>query len=131
MEPELEGPAITTGAEPLAFAERKARERVTRRRELWRWLMGQKVGRELLYDVILDELGFLNAIRGSIEEVYSQAALHNLCCRLMAKDILPHRELYLQMQNEALKREATELAELEAARVTWATRDSEPHSATS
>lgn len=123
MEPELEGPATTTGAEQLAFADRKARERANRRRDLWRWVLGQKLGRELLYDVLLAELGFLRHIGGPLEAVYGQAALHNLCCRLMAEDILPHRDLYLQMQNEALKREAAEVAELEAARVKWATRE--------
>lgn len=112
-------------AEQLAFADRKAKERVARRRELWRWLMSQAIGRELLYDVILGELGFLRAIRGPLEDVYSQAALHNLCCRLMAEDIFPHREFYLQMQQEALKREAAERQELEAARVKWASRENE------
>jgi hypothetical protein len=117
------GQESTVDAEQLAFADRKTKQRRDRRRELWRWLLSQSIGRELLYDVVLGELGYLRHIGGPLEDVYSQAALHNLCCRLMATDILPHRELFLQMQNEAMKREALERAELEAARVKWATRE--------
>jgi hypothetical protein len=118
---DLAGPAIDP--EQQAFAERKAQQRIARRRELWRWLMGQKLGRELLYDVLLPELGFLRAIRGSVDQVWGDVALYNLCCRLMAEDILVHPELYLQMQTEAGKRDKAERDELEAARVKWATRD--------
>lgn len=126
---ELQDNAID--AEQLAYADRKAKERVARRRELWRWLLGQKMGRELLYDVILAELGYLRHIGGPLEQVYSQAALHNVCCRVMAEDILVHRDLYLQMQGEAMKREEQERRELEAARQQWATQASGDSTSTS
>ncbi|HEV8474587.1 MAG TPA: hypothetical protein VGR82_17550 [Methylomirabilota bacterium] len=110
-------------AEQLAFADRKAKQRAARRRELWRWLMAKREGRELLFEVILAELGYLHAIVGSVEQVYAQAALHNLCCKWMATDVMPHRELYLQMQNEAQQRGEAERLEADAMRATWTTRE--------
>jgi hypothetical protein len=121
VDADLEGEAIDPAQ--LEFAEGKAQQRIARRRELWRWLLGQKLGRELLYDIWLPELGFLHAIVGSSEQVHGQVALYNLCVRLMAEDILVHPELYLQMQSEAGKRAKAEIDELEAMRVKWATRD--------
>jgi len=91
--------------EQLAHAGRTVKAQQRRRRDLWRWVLSEKAGREFVYDVLLRDLGILHHIGGSLEQVYSQAALHNVACRWMGKDITPHRELYLQMQGEAMKRE--------------------------
>ena len=115
---DLQDSSIDT--EQLAYADAVRQRRVDRRRELWRWLMSKATGREVLYELVLGELGYLRHIGGPLEQVYGEAALHNLCCRLMAEDILPHRELFMQMQAEALKRDEDERKELEAARAKWA-----------
>lgn len=97
----------TNAADPaqLEHARRTVRQQARRRRELWRWLLSHGEGREWLWEIGLRELGMFHHIGGSLEEVYGQASKHNLACEWMRVDITPHRDLYLQMQHEALKRE--------------------------
>lgn len=103
--------------EQLEHARFTEKERAKRRRELWRWLLSQGEGREWLWEIGLRELGMFHRIAGSLEEVYGQAALHNLACDWLRTDITPNRELYLQMQNEALRREEQQRRGNRASRV--------------
>ena len=97
----------TNAADPaqLEYASRTVRQQTRRRRELWRWLLSHAEGRELLWDVILRELGMFQHIAGPLDVVYGQAALHNQACAWLGRDVTTHRDLFLQMQLEALKRE--------------------------
>lgn len=106
-----------TDPEQLEHAARSVREQKKRRAELWRWLLSHGEGRELLWDVILRELGMFHRIAGPLEEVYGQAALHNLACEWLRVDVTPQRELFLQMQNEALRREEQRRRNNKASRV--------------
>ena len=114
----------TNAADPaqVRFAGGRTKARRARHRSLWRWLLSQQEGRELLYDVILADLGHLRYIGGPLETVYGEAALHNLCCRWMAEHILVHPELYLQMQGEALRRAERDRQEIQASRTRRATQ---------
>lgn len=103
-----------------AWAVQKVSEREARQRELWRWLMTQKMGREWISDVLLPALGPAHHLGGGTpEQLYGEVALHNLACRWLAQFLLGHRDLYLQMQAEALKREESDRKELEAQRAEW------------
>jgi hypothetical protein len=100
----------TNAADPAQLAEAQAivRDRGRRRAELWRRQLSTAEGREFVWDIVLRELGMFHRIAGSPEAVYGQAALHNLAVEWLRVDITPHRDLFLQMQNEALKRDAQE-----------------------
>jgi hypothetical protein len=111
--------ALQTSAvdpEQLAHAAAVTTRREDRRASLWRWLLSTHEGREWLYDVGLEDLGYLHHIGGAIEQVYTEAALHNLCCRWMA-EVHGHPDLFLQMQREGMTRRERIRQENRASRV--------------
>lgn len=107
----------------VAYAEQKAHEATARERELWRWVLSQKMGREFLHAVVLAELGVSRHITtDTAAETYRDVALHNLGCRWLGR-IVRHRDLYLQMLMEASKRDDEARREMQTARQQWAARE--------
>lgn len=111
-------PLQTNAADPaqLENARRYERDRARRRVELFRRQLATYEGREFVWDVILPELGFMQHIGGPLEAVYGAAALHNLAGKLIAVDLSPHTDLYLQMQAEGMKRRDREAKSTREAR---------------
>ena len=115
-------------ARQVAHGRKRERTQADRRRELFRWALSTKEGRELLWELLRD-LGYLRHIGGPLEAVYGQAALHNQAC-LWLKEVVVHRDLFLQMQNEAMKRDAQVAKESRAARASDANDDMTTEGAT-
>lgn len=103
-----------------AYAERKVRQREVRLVELWRWLLTQKMGREFLWDVLLADVGYDHPIHDQAD-----VALRNLAVRWMNTQVRRHRDLYLQMLNEASKREDDDQKEEDTMRAGWARQASD------
>lgn len=108
------------------YAERKVRQRLARAQELWRWLLTQKMGREFVQSQLLGAVGPGRAIDvGDRDLMQRQVALHNLGHLWLRDYITRHRDLYLQMVNEATKREDDEREEADTMRQVWARREAE------
>ena len=107
MDDSLQTNAVDTAQ--IDFARRKAKEAESRRRQLWRGLLEGKLtpreGREFVCDVLFGDVGVMRPIEArTIDELHARVALHNLSTRWLRDDVMPNRELYMQMQNEQLKR---------------------------
>lgn len=101
-------------ARQVARGRKRQVDAADRRRELFRWVLLAKDGRELMWELLRD-LGYLKHIGGPLEAVYGQAALHNQAC-LWLKELVVNRDLFLQMQNEAMKRDEQIAKDSRAAR---------------
>jgi hypothetical protein len=108
--------------EQIDYATRKTKDKLRRRRELLRWSLNHAEGRELWWAVLLPLFGLHQHQGGAAETVWGQVALHNVGCALLA-ELTQHRELYLQMQAEAFKRDEREKRETEAVRVVRASAE--------
>lgn len=118
---ELEDGRDTRDPEQAHYFAELERRRAAREHELWRWVLTQKMGREFLHTVVFGTLGYMHHIPtvGS-DQTFGAIALHNLACRWLGKFVVRHRELYLQMVNEATKRDDDEREALETQRAAWA-----------
>jgi hypothetical protein len=88
--------------------------------ELWRWLINDKMGREFIWEVMLADVGYDRPIREA-EDI----PLRNLAVRWLNTQVRRHRDKYVQMLNEAIKREDDERREDDTNRAKWARRDHE------
>lgn len=114
------GQTDATSLEQIRFFEQQATARAARERELWRWVLTQKMGREFLHTVVFATLGHLRHLPlDGGPQLYGDVALHNLACRWLGKFVVRHRDLYLQMLAEASKRDEDERQALEAMRASW------------
>ena len=100
------------------YAGQQATQRSLRVAELWRWLLTQKMGREFLWEVLLADVGYDHPIR-AVEDI----PLRNLAVLWMNTQVRRHRDLYLQMLNEASKREDDARQQDDTMRATWARRE--------
>jgi hypothetical protein len=110
------GQTSAIDAEQQAYQEWKAKDREARARELWRWMLSKPIGREFLFTQVLEVVGPFR----TIDPVQPQGdvALHNLGFDWLIR-IQEHRDLYLQMVDEHLKRQKEDREEREAKRQEW------------
>jgi len=102
----IDEPLQTNAADPLQVTEgrRSAKATLRRHRGLVRWVLSTRDGREFMHDVVLPAFRADEKMGGSLEDVFAQAALHNVGVDLR-RQLQEHPEFYLQMVSEGLKRD--------------------------